>query len=195
MAKLLSWPRYAGPLITFVLILVNQALILSGVFPVQVAWLYLPATFAAMTGLLPGLISAALVAFYSIWLDPTDPQRVFIVPLSILALATGVGLQSRALRASLADALEAREALEAALIRAHEGEEAVKAMTGLNGNIERILKARDMVLGIVNTAELLPPVRAELGVVLHTLNNLLYAVKGWQEYAELRERLGKEKVT
>lgn len=128
--ELLSLPRFIGPFITFISLALNQQAIIYGLFPPQVAWLYLPVAFSAANGLRPGLISAALVASYSIWLDPTDLQRTVIVPMSVLCLAALIGWQTRALR-------EEQQ-------RADVNQEKADIVDSANGNLKLALGAIDI---------------------------------------------------
>ena len=137
LTKLIALPRWLGPLLTFIAIAVNQALIELGVWPVQVAWLNLPVAFAATAGLRSGLVSAALVALYSIWLDPSNIQRTVVVPLSVMTLAGLVGWQTRALRAALADALAQHS-------RADANQGKADIVDSVNGNLKLSLGAIDI---------------------------------------------------
>lgn len=137
LTKLIALPRWLGPLITFIAIALNQALIELGVWPVQVAWLNLPVAFAATAGLRSGLVSAALVALYSIWLDPGEVQRTIIVPLSVMTLAGLVGWQTRELRRSIADALAQHS-------RADANQGKADIVDSVNGNLKLALGAIDI---------------------------------------------------
>ena len=172
LSQLVSLPRWIGPLITFIAIAVNQALIELGIFPVQAAWLYLPVAFAAIGGLRGGIASAGLVALYSIWLDPGSVQRTVVVPLSVVALAGLVGWQTRALRQALGEA--------------RAGAEARRMVDSLNGNILRIEESREVILDILKNDRLEEKTRNRLRSVLQTMNNLSLATKGWAELRELR---------
>ena len=179
LSNILGLPRWIGPLITVIAIAVNQALIELGVFSPQAAWLYLPVAFTAANSMRAGLISAALVALYSIWLDPYEIQRTVVVPLSVFALAGLVGLETRALRT--------------ALVEARAGVEARRMVDSLNGNITRITEASEQLLDILKKDTLTEKTRGRLRSVLHTLNNLQQATKGWKELAELKKDIGQER--
>ena len=183
MAKLINLPKWIGPMLTLIAIAMNQQAIQLGLFPPQVAWLYVPVAFSAVSGLRAGLVSAVLVALYSVWLDPSSIQRIVIVPLSVFALAALVGWQTRALRVALAEA-------RAEHLRADSNQDARKIVDTLNGNIVRIIEAREMIESILLLDFLTEGTRAKLGAVLHTLRNLQMATKGWQELAEIRKQQG-----
>lgn len=188
MVKLLYWPRFIGPLTTVILIAVNQVLIAYGIFPTQVAWLYLPVALSALTGLRAGLVSAMTVAAYSIWLNPADPQRTVIIPLSVLVLAVGIGLQSRSLRRALISE-------RAAWHKAAENEVAAAALGDINGNILRIRHARNIMLKTLENHPLDELTRAELHQALHTLNNLELATAGWQALEKLKAEIERDRKT
>lgn len=188
MVKLLNWPRYIGPLVTIALIAVNQALIVSGLFPVQVAWLYLPVAFSALTGLRAGLASAVMVATYSVWLGPTDPQRTVIIPLSVLLLAAGVGLQSRSLRRSL---METRAALLEASDqhrRADENQDKANFVDTLNGNILKVIEVIEIIDLAIDESRLAgkPVLTNRLIDTRLILADLATRAKGWHALAKER---------
>ena len=198
LTKLIALPRWLGPLITFIAIAINQALIELGVWPVQVAWLNLPVAFAATGGLRGGLVSAALVGAYSIWLDPHNFQRAYVVPPSVIVLAWLIGWQTRALRAALAQAEAERswavgltKKLEAALEEARAGSVAVRTLNALNGNIQRLKQAKAHIDNIIAFDLLTDGTREKLGVVVHTLNNTIFATEGWVQLEEIRTRQAK----
>lgn len=195
LTQLTTAPRWLGPLLTFIAIAINQTLIEFGLFSVQVAWLYVPVALVAMTGLTAGLISAGLVSLYSIWLDPTDTQRTLVVPLSLAALAIAGGLRTRALRAALAQAEAERswavgltKKLEAALEEAKAGSMAVRTLHALNGNIERIKKAKTKLEEVVVLDFVTEGTREKIMAVIHILNNLIFATEGWVQLEEIKAR-------
>lgn len=172
LTQLISLPKWVGPLMTLIAIALNQQAIQLGLFPPQVAWLYVPVAFSAVGGLRAGLVSAALVALYSIWLDPASIQRSAIVPPSVFALAALVGWQTRALRRALAEA--------------RAGEQARRMVDSLNGNIVRIEESRELILDILKNDRLEEKTRSRLRSVMHTMNNLSLATQGWKELRDLR---------
>lgn len=196
LTKILDIPRFWGPLITVTFTVAYHLLISTFGWTPAVGWVWLFVVAGSLVGgLRAGLVAASAAAFYS-WLiiSPGDGtqfvQRViigFLMALTVGWLRRRERREADALRVALADA-------RAAWDKAQEGEEAIRTLDGLNGNIERVKQARNKVRELAGTADLPKLVIDELLTILHTLNNVLNAVEGWQQYAQLRERMGKEKI-
>lgn len=174
LVKLLMLQRFViGPLLTLAALTAHAWAVAAGLLPTSAAGLYLLILYAGFIGgVRSGLISAALLAIYNAaFLGPMTIERG-VVFASYFAAAGLVGWKTRQWREALAEA--------------QAGVEARRMVDNLNGNITRVEEARTVILGILENDRLDEPTRNRLRSVLHTLNNLALATRGWAELRELR---------
>lgn len=166
-----------GPIITAIVLYLHSLAVQTGLIPYSAAGLYLVFLFVGFTsGLWAAVLSAVFLAFYSLaYLGPITQERI-VVSLSYLIAAGLMGWQTR------------RQSQEHA--RADSNQDARQIVDTLNGNIIRIIEAREMVEQVLALDFLTEGTRSKLGLVLHTLRNLQQATQGWQQLAEIRKEHG-----
>lgn len=192
MSKLLTIPRFWGPLGTIVFVVVYHAGSVYFGYTISLAWVWLPVIAAAFVGgFRAGLISAIFMCLYAFYAIP-QLDRVVQVVITVPLVAGLVGWQTRLLRRALADAREWAERATAALERAEINEAAAQALGALNGNILRIRHSRNLLLKTLEQQRLDEMAREEIRQVLHVLNNLEQATAGWQELAKIKGWIDEE---
>lgn len=178
--RLITFPRFWGPLLTVIFTAVYHSVATWFGFSVAVFPLAGFLALGSLFGVWSGLICAAWITAYAWYAIPGDPARVIQIALGSLVMATIIGSETRALRQALDEAEESEAKMKAALERAEKNEAAAQALEALNGNILRIKNARVTLLKILEEHPLDEKTRDEIRVTLHVLNNLEFATAGWK---------------
>lgn len=179
--QIIYLPRLYGPAATVVATALYHAGSLYFGYSAAVLPLAVFLALASLLGLWSGLICAAWLSLYAWYAIPGDPSRLVQIWFGLFLIAMIVGSETRALRQALAEA--------------RAGAEARRMVDSLNGNIVRIEEARAVLLTILEADLLQETTRGRLRSVLHTLNNLQQATKGWQELRDLRAKMDAGKET
>jgi hypothetical protein len=185
MARLLTIPRFWGPLATVGFTLAYHAGSLYFGYSITLVWVTVFVVIGTLvSGLRGGLVAAVWGVGYAFYAIPMvdELNRAVQVAIGIVLMALVVGWQTRNLRKSLAE-------LRTAWERAELNEQAAKAMNALNGNIYRIRNARNLLLKTLEHQPLDETAREEIRQVLHVLNNLELATAGWQALEKLKESI------
>lgn len=169
-----------GPLLTLAALAAHAAAVSAGLLPPSAAGLYLFVLLAGFIGgIRAGILSAVMLSAYNVfYLPPMNLER-WLVLASYFAAAVMIGWKTRQWRAALAEALSEHT-------RADKNEDARNIVDTLNGNIVRVVEARELILDILKNNNLDDKTRSRLRSALHTMNNLQQATAGWQELRDLR---------
>lgn len=195
MGRLLTIPRFWGPLLTIVFTGVYHAGVMQGWYePTLIGVCVFVVAGALVSGLRGGLLAALWGSVYAIYVMLPSTRLIQVIG-GLFIIGAGAGYVTRNLRAALAEARQARfeaeksaEVAKAALERAERNEAAAQALEALNGNILRIRQARETILNTLKNHPLDEDTRTEMRQALHILNNLELATAGWQAYDKLKRK-------
>lgn len=183
MSKLLTIPRFWGPLATIVFTALYHAGVIYFGFTVAVGWLWIFAVVGAFVGgRRAGLISAAWAGLYAYYAMPTGNWEFTVQRVVIGFLLAGlVGWQTQNLRRALAEA-------QAALELARKNQAKADLVDSANGNIEKLRMALKMLDDLLMGWDVLDD-GARRGLIMDIrrhLATLTLLVYGWRKLAQAK---------
>jgi hypothetical protein len=135
--QLVHIPRYWGPVSTVAFTVIYHLGSVAFGYSITGAWLWLFMIIGSVGGLRAGLICAGFISAYSFYAFPDDLSRVIQVAAASFLAVLIVGMETRALRRSVADETTQRK-------RADDNQSKADIVDSVNGNLKLALGAIDI---------------------------------------------------